>query len=78
MEKVLEEMLFCARASCKIFSYEFSDELRIVKDQKYGMENIDVPGGWDGMIGELIRKVSFSNFVVSVTSVNARNAMFLY
>ncbi|XP_020297365.1 glutamate receptor 1 isoform X5 [Pseudomyrmex gracilis] len=33
-----------------------SYELRIVKDQKYGTENIDVPGGWDGMIGELIRK----------------------
>lgn len=34
------------------------DELRIVKDGKYGMENSDVPGGWDGMVGELIRKVS--------------------
>ncbi|KAK1121187.1 hypothetical protein K0M31_010494 [Melipona bicolor] len=33
-------------------------ELRIVKDGKYGMENSDVPGGWDGMVGELIRKVS--------------------
>lgn len=22
------------------------------------MENSDVPGGWDGMVGELIRKVS--------------------
>ncbi|CAL7935377.1 unnamed protein product [Xylocopa violacea] len=31
-------------------------ELRIVKDGKYGMENPDVPGGWDGMVGELIRK----------------------
>ncbi|XP_076169974.1 glutamate receptor IB isoform X2 [Ptiloglossa arizonensis] len=31
-------------------------ELRIVKDGKYGMENQDVPGGWDGMVGELIRK----------------------
>ncbi|KZC05526.1 Glutamate receptor 1 [Dufourea novaeangliae] len=31
-------------------------ELRIVKDGKYGMENADVPGGWDGMVGELIRK----------------------
>ncbi|XP_033174729.1 glutamate receptor 1 isoform X1 [Bombus affinis] len=33
-----------------------SYELRIVKDGKYGMENPDVPGGWDGMVGELIRK----------------------
>ncbi|XP_017877809.2 glutamate receptor 1 [Ceratina calcarata] len=32
-------------------------ELRIVKDGKYGMENPDVPGGWDGMVGELIRKL---------------------
>nr|XP_050863060.1 glutamate receptor 1 isoform X1 [Vespula vulgaris] len=31
-------------------------ELRIVKDAKYGTENPDVPGGWDGMVGELIRK----------------------
>ncbi|KOC67420.1 Glutamate receptor 1 [Habropoda laboriosa] len=31
-------------------------ELRIVKDGKYGMEDPDVPGGWDGMVGELIRK----------------------
>lgn len=35
----------------------FLDELRIVKDRKYGMENHDVKGGWDGMIGEIIRKV---------------------
>ncbi|XP_019882341.1 glutamate receptor 1 isoform X1 [Camponotus floridanus] len=33
-----------------------SYELRIVKDGKYGEENQDVPGGWDGMVGELIRK----------------------
>ncbi|XP_023289712.1 glutamate receptor 1 [Orussus abietinus] len=31
-------------------------ELRIVRDGKYGTENPDVPGGWDGMVGELIRK----------------------
>ncbi|KAL0115889.1 hypothetical protein PUN28_011044 [Cardiocondyla obscurior] len=33
-----------------------SYELRIVKDRKHGSENPDVPGGWDGMVGELIRK----------------------
>lgn len=33
------------------------DELRIVQDGKYGSENPDIPGGWDGMVGELIRKV---------------------
>ncbi|XP_039287193.1 glutamate receptor 1-like isoform X1 [Nilaparvata lugens] len=31
-------------------------ELRIVKDGQYGAENSDVKGGWDGMVGELIRK----------------------
>nr|QHN69194.1 ionotropic receptor 13 [Sirex nitobei] len=31
-------------------------ELRIVQDGKYGTENPDAPGGWDGMVGELIRK----------------------
>lgn len=59
-------MLF--REPRKVLSYKFSDELRIVKDGKYGTENPDVPGGWDGMVGELIRKVSSGNFVVSVTS----------
>ncbi|XP_075228817.1 glutamate receptor IB [Lycorma delicatula] len=33
-----------------------SYELRIVKDGQYGAENSDVKGGWDGMVGELIRK----------------------
>lgn len=75
MEKVpREEMLF--RALRKVLSYEFSDELRIVKDRKHGTENPDVPGGWDGMVGELIRKVSSSNFVVSATS-SARTRFFL-
>ncbi|XP_021919064.1 glutamate receptor 1-like isoform X1 [Zootermopsis nevadensis] len=31
-------------------------ELSIVKDGNYGAENPDVKGGWDGMVGELIRK----------------------
>ncbi|XP_066994946.2 glutamate receptor 1-like [Anabrus simplex] len=31
-------------------------ELRIVKDGGYGAENPDVKGGWDGMVGELVRK----------------------
>lgn len=66
-------MLF--RAPRKVLSYEFSDELRIVKDGKYGTENPDVPGGWDGMVGELIRKVSSGNFVVYATS-STRDAFF--
>lgn len=36
----------------------FSDELRTVKDRKYGTENREVKGGWDGMVGEIIRKVT--------------------
>jgi len=35
----------------------FLDELRAVKDKKYGIENHETKGGWDGMIGEIIRKV---------------------
>lgn len=35
-----------------------SDELRKVKDHKYGNENPNVTGGWDGIIGELVRRVS--------------------
>lgn len=36
----------------------FTDELRLVKDGNYGSENHAVDGGWDGMVGELVRKVS--------------------
>lgn len=35
----------------------FTDELRLVKDGNYGSENHAVDGGWDGMVGELVRKV---------------------
>ncbi|XP_060656054.1 glutamate receptor 1 isoform X1 [Drosophila nasuta] len=31
-------------------------ELRLVKDGSYGSENPAVQGGWDGMVGELVRK----------------------
>ncbi|XP_055686324.1 glutamate receptor 1-like isoform X1 [Lutzomyia longipalpis] len=31
-------------------------ELRVVKDGNYGAENPEVPGGWDGMVGELVRR----------------------
>lgn len=36
-----------------------TDELQIVKDGNYGAENPDVRGGWDGMVGELVRRVRF-------------------
>lgn len=32
--------------------------MRIVKDGKYGSENPNVAGGWDGIMGELIRRES--------------------
>lgn len=35
-----------------------SDELRPVKDGNYGSEKSTEHGGWDGMVGELVRKVS--------------------
>lgn len=35
------------------------DEIRIVKDGNYGTENPEVKGGWDGIVGELVRRVSF-------------------
>jgi len=34
-----------------------TDEIRLVKDGMYGAENPSAPGGWDGMIGELVRHV---------------------
>lgn len=36
----------------------FADELKIVRDGSYGTENPDIKGGWDGMVGELVRRVS--------------------
>lgn len=35
---------------------QFIDEIRLVKDHKYGNE--DKYGEWDGMVGELVRRVS--------------------
>lgn len=32
--------------------------MRLVKDNTYGSENPKVHGGWDGMVGELVRRVS--------------------
>lgn len=29
--------------------------MRIVKDSNYGAENPEVKGGWDGIVGELVR-----------------------
>ncbi|XP_030021689.2 glutamate receptor 1 [Manduca sexta] len=48
---------FCADLT-KMLSdkLEIKYEFRLVKDGKYGNENPKVVGGWDGMIGELLRK----------------------
>lgn len=40
-----------------LFALFFSDALRIVRDKKYGAKNADEVGGWDGMVGELVRRV---------------------
>lgn len=39
----------------KLNEYNIKDEIRIVKDGKYGSENPNAVAGWDGMVGELIR-----------------------
>ncbi|XP_028032174.1 glutamate receptor 1-like [Bombyx mandarina] len=35
---------------------EIKYDLRLVKDGKYGNDNPKIVGGWDGMVGELVRK----------------------
>ncbi|XP_013149588.1 PREDICTED: glutamate receptor 1-like [Papilio polytes] len=48
---------FCVDLAFLIFQkMEINYELRTVKDGKYGKENTRRAGGWDGMVGELIRK----------------------
>lgn len=37
----------------------FTYELRLVKDGKYGGQSADSESGWNGMVGELIRNVCF-------------------
>lgn len=46
--------------------FNFADELRIVKDGNYGAENHEVKGGWDGMVGELVRQVSFKKTLLPI------------
>lgn len=35
----------------------FSDEIKLCGDARHGSENPNAKAGWDGMVGELIRKV---------------------
>lgn len=37
-----------------------TDKIQPVKDKAYGTEDPNEPGGWNGMVGELIRRVSTS------------------
>ena len=54
---VLRSLNNCLLVPLYLKSYCVADELSIVKDGNYGAENPEVNGGWDGMVGELIRKV---------------------
>lgn len=38
------------------------DELRLVKDGKYGSES--PTGGWSGLVGEIVRRVSTMHFTL--------------
>lgn len=51
MRLMLTRVLAHPRISC------IADELRIVKDGQYGTEDPAHIGGWDGMVGELVRRV---------------------
>lgn len=48
---------------CKDLADQIAERLKInyiikvVNDSRYGGENANVEGGWDGMVGELIRQV---------------------
>ncbi|KAL1517035.1 hypothetical protein ABEB36_000854 [Hypothenemus hampei] len=48
-------------------------DLRIVKDGKYGAENHEVKGGWDGMVGELVRnEADLAIAPITITSERER------
>ncbi|KAJ8736978.1 hypothetical protein PYW07_000249 [Mythimna separata] len=48
---------FCADLAKMISDkLEISYEIKLVRDGKYGNQNPKVIGGWDGIVGELIRK----------------------
>ncbi|XP_059351464.1 glutamate receptor 1-like isoform X3 [Daphnia carinata] len=48
-------------------------ELRKVKDHRYGNENPNVTGGWDGIIGELVRReTEVALGAITITSARER------
>jgi hypothetical protein len=51
--------------------FSISDEIREVADKAYGTEDRTVPGGWNGMVGELIRRVSGNgNYILKSSNSN--------
>lgn len=44
---------------CYIIGNDFTDEIHIVKDGRYGQPDPTNPSKWNGMIGELLNNVGF-------------------
>lgn len=58
---------------CLSFVY-LPDVLRPVRDQRYGAKNSNEIGGWDGMVGELVRRVSFNqHFCYQIYQIQYNN-----
>jgi ionotropic glutamate receptor len=45
-------------------------EIRVVKDGQYGVSDPKMPGGWTGMIGEMIRNEA--DIAISPLTINAQ------
>ena len=45
-------------------------EIRVVKDGQYGVSDPSIPGGWTGMIGELVRNEA--DVAISPLTINAQ------
>lgn len=46
--------------------------LKLVNDSKYGGQDKNAPSGWNGMVGELIRKVGIREHLTELTRLRAR------
>lgn len=61
------------------FSVSVPDVIRPVRDQKYGAKNSNEIGGWDGMVGELVRRVRLYSYLslfkshISTSMINEPN-----
>lgn len=59
----------CRHISHRLMSHLFIsilDVLRPVRDHRYGAKNSNEVGGWDGMVGELVRKVRFCHYLIFI------------